>query len=117
MSAVASAPSARRPRLQERRESYLDETIHSPGAVKINVQGAFIVDDAPTPDTPKGNESSHSSTLVRPTLKPDVPHLNGARHDTEDIRLPNHKAVVSHVALDVSLVRRIWNEKMRARWR
>ena len=25
----------------------------------------------------------------------------GALHDTRDIRLPNHKAVVSHVALDI----------------
>lgn len=66
-----------------RRPSLLDEAILSPGAVKINVQGAFIADDpANSNGTPESNE-------------------NGAQHDTRDIRLPNHKAVVSHVALDV----------------
>ena len=65
----------------QRRISALDETILSPGAVKINVQGAFIVDE----------ESSVE----------DAPGEDGAQHDTRDIRLPNHKAVVSHVALDV----------------
>lgn len=67
-----------RPILQERRNSLLDETILSPGDVKINVQGAFIVDQLPSPT-------------------PD----DGAQHDSRDIRLPNHKNVVSHVALDI----------------
>lgn len=65
----------------KRRVSFLDDTILSPGAVKINVQGAFIVDE----------ESAITSTASE----------DGAQHDTGDIRLPNHKAVVSHVALDV----------------
>lgn len=72
---------SRRPTLQERRNSLLDETILSPGAVKIDVQGAFIVDEV-------------ASTK---SIQPD----DGAQHDTRDIRLPNHKAVVSHVALDI----------------
>ena len=74
-----------RPTFQERRISLLHGTIHdtilSPGAVKINVQGAFIVDEVPS--------------------YPDHQPENGAQHDTKDIRLPNHKAVVSHVALDI----------------
>ena len=70
-----------RPILQEPRNPLLHDTILSPGAVKINVQGAFIVDEV-TSDN--GN-------------KPQ----DGAQHDTRDIRLPNHKAVVSHVALDI----------------
>ena len=72
---------SRYPTLQEPNRSFLDETILSPGAVKINVQGAFVVDQVPlnTPNQPDG----------------------GAQHDTRDIRLPNHKAVVSHVALDI----------------
>lgn len=63
--------------------STLDETILSPGAVKINVKGAFIVDEEPDDrtDSPIDEE--------------------GVQHDTRDIRLPNHQAVVSHVALDV----------------
>lgn len=72
---------SRRPILQEPNISLLDETILSPGAVKINVQGAFVVDQVPL-NTPN---------------RPD----DGAQHDTRDIRLPNHKAVVSHVALDI----------------
>lgn len=59
----------------------LDETILAPGAVKINVQGAFIVDEV----EPHG----------------DGPDEDGAQHDTRDIRLPHHTAVVSHVALDI----------------
>ena len=65
-----------------RKQSTIDDAILSPGAVKINVKGAFIVED----------EASGTST----------PTEDGVQHDT-DIRLPNHRAVVSHVALDVSV--------------
>ena len=60
----------------ERRPSTLEEVILSPGTLRVNVQGAFIADDEPG-------------------------WLDGTRHDTRDIRLPNHKTLVSHVALDV----------------
>ena len=69
--------------LPMRKQSTIDSAIRSPGAVKINVKGAFIVEDEP----------SNAGT----------PAEDGAQHDT-DIRLPNHSAVVSHVALDVSLL-------------
>ena len=64
----------------------IDNTITRPGSVKINVTGAFIVD----PDT------------ATPALR----HGAGGRtspshHETSDIRLPNHTAVVSHIAVDV----------------
>lgn len=65
------------------RKASIDQTISSPGTVSINVQGAFIVDEDPS--------------------RPSTPSDDGAQHDT-DIRLPNHKAVVSHVALDASLL-------------
>lgn len=58
----------------------IDSTISHPGSVKINVKGAFIVDQ----DSASPNGS-----------------VNGASHDTNDIRLPNHTAVVSHIAVDV----------------
>ncbi len=61
--------------------SNIDSTITHPGSVKINVQGAFIVDE--------------DSALADGTAK------NGAHHETTNIRLPNHTAVVSHVAVDV----------------
>lgn len=60
----------------EQRTSYLEEAILSPGNVEINVQGAFIAE-----------EENH--------------WIDGMQRDTRDIRLPNHKTVVSHVALDV----------------
>lgn len=85
---LASLPSStpnmsdsRRPSLQERRNSTLYDIVFSPGAVNINVQGAFIVDEVASNT---GNQTE-----------------DGAQHDTRDIRLPNHKAVVSHVALDI----------------
>ncbi|KAL6713531.1 hypothetical protein ACLMJK_008996 [Lecanora helva] len=70
-----------RPTLQDRKKSLLDETILAPGAVRINVQGAFIADQV----------EAHEDSLSE----------DGAQHDSRDIRLPNHKAVVSHVALDI----------------
>lgn len=72
---------SRRPVLLERSNSLLNDTILSPPAVNINVQGAFIADQV----------ASYTGS------QPD----HGAQHDTRDIRLPNHKAVVSHVALDI----------------
>jgi len=61
----------------------IDNTITHPGSVKINVQGAFIVDQDSV--SPNGSISA----------------VNGGSHDTKDIRLPNHTAVVSHIAVDV----------------
>jgi hypothetical protein len=56
-----------------------------PGNVRINVQGAFIVDEE----------------------QPSTPQSEDYEHDPKDIRLPNHTAVVSHIALDVSLKRAV----------
>ena len=54
-----------------------------PASVKINVEGAFIVDD----DSPV--EDGSTSEFVH--------------FEHKDIRLPHHTDVVSHVAVDVSL--------------
>lgn len=62
----------------------IDETLSHPGSVRINVKGAFIVDqESATPISPAGRSGSP------------------ARHGTKDIRLPYHTAVVSHIAVDV----------------
>ncbi|CRG82813.1 type II pantothenate kinase [Talaromyces islandicus] len=62
----------------------LEDAIINPGAVKINVQGAYIVDDQPpTPDS--------------------IPDGDGVHYERKDIRLPHHTSVVSHVAVDVSV--------------
>src|SRR4051794_18060375 len=61
----------------------LDTTLNHPGSVRINVKGAFIVDQGTTtPDSSNGRGSPN-------------------HHETKDIRLPNHTAVVSHIAIDV----------------
>ncbi|CAG8951836.1 hypothetical protein HYFRA_00005640 [Hymenoscyphus fraxineus] len=59
----------------------IDSTIIHPGSVKINVQGAFIVD--------------------QDSVSPSGRNTHGGSHDTKDIRLPNHTAVVSHIAVDI----------------
>ena len=73
----------------------IDSTIVRPGSVKINVKGAFIVD--PDMATPAGASDGRTSGRLSPT---------GAQSTTtqgsSDIRLPNHTAIVSHVAIDVS---------------
>lgn len=65
-----------------------------PGDVKINVQGAFIVDKDQSCRMP---ELLQEIALERVTSNDPEPLLN----DTNDIRLPNHKAIVSHIAVDV----------------
>lgn len=60
----------------------LDRTISNPGAVKFNVEGAFIVDDEANAKNGVGPEGIH--------------------YEHKDIRLPHHTGVVSHVAVDVS---------------
>jgi hypothetical protein len=62
-------------------QSDIQEAILHPGNVRINVQGAFIVDEE----------------------QPSTPQSEDYEHDPKDIRLPNHTAVVSHIALDVSV--------------
>jgi hypothetical protein len=65
-------------------QSDIQEAILHPGNVRINVQGAFIVDEE----------------------QPGTPRSEDYEHDPKDIRLPNHTAVVSHIALDVSVTQR-----------
>ncbi|KKY19739.1 putative pantothenate kinase [Phaeomoniella chlamydospora] len=59
----------------------MTRAISNPGSVKINVQGAFIVDDEPT--TPNGVNDE------------------GILYERKGIRLPHHTGVVSHVAVDI----------------
>ncbi|KAI0099835.1 fumble-domain-containing protein [Nemania sp. FL0031] len=63
----------------------IDSTISHPGSVRINVQGAFIVDGTEQPTTPANGYAN----------------TNASYHEGKDIRLPNHTAVVSHVAVDI----------------
>ncbi|PHH82648.1 hypothetical protein CDD82_5284 [Ophiocordyceps australis] len=81
-----------RPRTMTTTEE-IDNTITRPGSVRINVKGAFIVD----PDS-----SSPSMATARST--------SPSHHETSDIRLPNHTAVVSHIAVDIggSLIKLVY---------
>jgi hypothetical protein len=74
---------SRRPRT-ETNTAEIDSTIVKPGSVRINVTGAFIV------ETPEGSPTG-TGTL----------QAGSGAHETKDIRLPNHTAVVSHIAIDV----------------
>jgi type II pantothenate kinase len=65
------------------------QDIPHPGDVRINVQGAFIVNADEEPSTPGDMGSDFEE--------------DGYQHDPKDIRLPNHKAVVSHIAVDVRI--------------
>ncbi|OAA72203.1 Type II pantothenate kinase [Cordyceps fumosorosea ARSEF 2679] len=91
----AAAPTSLRPTISRSRTmtttAEIDSTIAKPGSVKINVTGAFIVD--PDTATPKNGR-------VSPTT----------HHETSDIRLPNHTAVVSHIAVDIggSLIKLVY---------
>lgn len=69
------------PSLRRKRPARLEEAITNPGSVKINVTGAFIVDDEPRSKSPEAE---------------------GVHYENKDIRLPHHTGVVSHVAVDVS---------------
>lgn len=75
--------SAKPPRMRTN-TAEIDSTITHPGSVKINVKGAFIVDQDSV--SPNGSVALGNG---------------GGNHDTKDIRLPNHTAVVSHIAVDV----------------
>ena len=57
----------------------------NPNDVKINVQGAFIIDDETTIAEAKNDAATE-----------------GVHFENKDIRLPHHTGVVSHVAVDVS---------------
>ncbi|KAJ9205079.1 hypothetical protein DTO164E3_1702 [Paecilomyces variotii] len=59
----------------------LEDAISNPGSVKINVEGAFILDE----------DSSSKSPI----------ESEGVHYENKDIRLPHHTGLVSHVAVDI----------------
>ncbi|KAK2751418.1 hypothetical protein FQN55_000692 [Onygenales sp. PD_40] len=61
----------------------IEDAISNPGAVKINVKGAFIVDHEEESPAPNGSAK------------------DGVHYERKDIRLPHHTGVVSHVAVDI----------------
>jgi len=94
-----------------------DDEVPHPGSIKINVQGAFIVDEADGVTTPLafdgdsfvngdgygGTEDGTGHVRQEDGFEEGEEEEREYRHDIQDIRLPNHTAVVSHVAVDVRL--------------
>lgn len=76
----------------ERKNTNTEHTsVPKPGDVRINVKGAFIVEDDEEPGTP---EELHQGDFEG----------EGYQLERRGIRLPNHKAVVSHIAVDVRII-------------
>jgi type II pantothenate kinase len=91
--ASPAASSSPRSRLHtETSTDEIDSTITRPGSVKINVKGAFIVD--PDTATPAVTSTTAANAIGNGSGSP-------THHETSDIRLPNHTAVVSHIAIDI----------------
>ncbi|KAK5169443.1 uncharacterized protein LTR77_005419 [Saxophila tyrrhenica] len=68
----------------------MQSAIQQPGSIKINVEGAYIIDH-------EDEDSSHGSSPSSHTEGEEQSY----QHHNRDIRLPNHTAVVSHVAADI----------------
>lgn len=90
----------------------IDTALSHPGSVRINVKGAFIVDqETATPPDPTANSGVDAGKENGTSVSPGTGNSNGhgigngraspSNHETKDIRLPNHTAVVSHIAVDV----------------
>jgi hypothetical protein len=61
--------------------------LHHALDVRIDVKGAYIVDSV----------EAGTETPVE-----EIEDLEDLQHDSKDIRLPHHRSVVSHMAVDVS---------------
>lgn len=108
---VADAAGTRRMRRRLTNPTEIRSAIVKPGDVRINVQGAFIVSDGGDDgqgsngsngsngnDGSNGNNGNNAGNSRKDAGPPETEY----EHDSRDIRLPNHTAVVSHVAVDVS---------------
>ena len=86
-----------RPALKRRRISSsatdMRSTINQPGAIKINVTGAYVIDHEEE-DPLQTNDGSSP-----PASQEGDEH--SYQHHNRDIRLPNQTGVVSHVAADI----------------
>ncbi|KAI7503627.1 pantothenate kinase 4 [Hortaea werneckii] len=85
-------PAAKRRRISSSAVD-MQSTIHKPGTIKINVAGAYIIDHGE-------DDASQRSDSNSPPSDPELEEQSYTQHK-RDIRLPNHTAVVSHVAADI----------------
>lgn len=85
-------PSAKRRRISSSAAD-MHSTINKPGSIQLDVSGAYIIDH----EDDNGGERSNGTS---PTGSQDGEE-HAYQHHKRDIRLPNHTAVVSHVAADI----------------
>ena len=85
-------PAAKRRRISSSAAD-MQSAITQPGSIKINVAGAYIIDH-------EDDDLSQGSSSSSPSSNPDHEEQSYTHHK-RDIRLPNHTAVVSHVAADI----------------
>ena len=85
-------PSAKRRRISSSAAD-MQSTISQPGPIKINVTGAYIIED-------EENNGSPGLNNISPASSQDGEEHSYSHHN-RDIRLPNHTSVVSHVAADI----------------
>jgi len=90
--AEVEGPAAKRRRMSSSAPD-MQTAISQPGSIKINVAGAYIIDHEDEDGSQGSGSSSPSSNL-------DFEEQSYTHHK-RDIRLPNHTAVVSHVAADI----------------
>lgn len=89
---VAERPASKRRRISSSAAD-MQSKINRPGAIKINVAGAHIIDH-------EDEDVSHSSSSSSPIGSQEVEE-HSYQHHKRDIRLPNHTSIVSHVAADI----------------
>ncbi|WPG99325.1 Hypothetical protein R9X50_00213800 [Acrodontium crateriforme] len=91
----------KKPALKRRRVSSsatdMAAAISQPGSIEINVKGAYIIDHEDDDEGSHGSGSGSSS----PSSDHGAADEHSPQHHKRDIRLPNHTAVVSHVAADI----------------
>lgn len=85
-------PAAKRRRISSSAAD-MQSAITAPGSIKINVAGAYIIDH-------EEEDFSNGSASSSPSSNQDLEEQSYTHHK-RDIRLPNHTAVVSHVAADI----------------
>ena len=90
--AELTRPSAKRRRISSSAAD-MQSTINRPGSIQLDVTGAYIIDHEEENDLERSNETS-------PAASQDGEEQT-YQHHNRDIRLPNHTAVVSHVAADI----------------
>jgi hypothetical protein len=80
--------------------------------VRIDVKGAYIISSDESSASSQSGDSGAAVTVVPDVV--DLEELEDAedyQHDSNDIRLPRNRSVVSHMAVDVRYTHKHWAKK------